>query len=560
MYLDEGTSYCVELADTTTLFNSKSIAEWFSGPVGESASAAPEKRIQLYLRRNPIVRLVKRILKKQTASAEDGLSAKLVSWNNITHAIPHRLGLVMPAGLRIALPPVEIPSSGRGLVVCGPALPTISPDGLDIQVRFRPEGKTRRKSSEITLARHHFSQFSPEEPWIKLQFSLEELQGASGSLVVECGSGPGANARNDLLALYELVISSEDTLKLNRARAFNQYRTKNELQFFESVYQHKIYEIEDDKEQTAEPDAPVEIPEATDAPPDGPPQPVVTSNAYSLSFELLDKKLNRPSVDFIGPLTGNPSAATISRSLDPEKNLRLLSICAGAARIETEYLKQFKRSKDMELTLLDINSVLLETAKRRLSKYCSVKAMVSDVNRLELPEGYFDIILCVSGLHHVVELEHVFAEIAKGLNDEGEFWSIGEYVGRNGNRLWPEAYEIANSFFMNLPDKYRVCRNPGSEPVVHQRMPNYDCSITTFEGIRSEDILPCLEREFEPVHVDTRCCFTWRLFDLAYLDNYDTSLPEDVAIVEKAVELEYDHYLHGGKPTVLNGIYKKRSR
>ncbi len=62
----------------------------------------------------------------------------------------------------------------------------------------------------------------------------------------------------------------------------------------------------------------------------------------------------------------------------------------------------------------------------------------------------------------------------------------------------------------------------------------------------------------EPVHVDTRCCFTWRLFDLAYLDNYDPRLSEDAAIVEKAVDLEFDHYRHGGKPTVFNGIFKKR--
>ncbi len=249
MYLDENTPYSVEIADRTTLFNSKSVGEWLSGPVGGGPATGPEGKLQLYLRRNPIVRSIKRILKKQTSSAKDGLNAKLVSWNNITHTTPHRLGLVMSAGSRVVFNNVKIPYSGRGVLVCGPALSKVSADGMDIIARFRPDHK--RKSSEITLAEYHFSEFDPEEPWVELQFPLDAIEGASGALVLECAAGPNHDARNDLLALYECVLSAEDTLRLNRARAFSQHRMRNELQFFKTVYDHKIYELEDDPEEMA---------------------------------------------------------------------------------------------------------------------------------------------------------------------------------------------------------------------------------------------------------------------------------------------------------------------
>ncbi len=176
------------------------------------------------------------------------------------------------------------------------------------------------------------------------------------------------------------------------------------------------------------------------------------SNAYNLSFELLYHKLNRPTPDFGGRLREKLSAFQPLSGPDSNKILRVLSLCSGAARIEIEFIRHLDHSKKLELTLLDINSSLLETAQSHLSRHCVLNTMVGDVNRLNLGGQQFDIILCVSGLHHVVELEHVTAEIAKGLSDKGEFWSIGEYIGRNGNRLWPEAYDIANSFFMGLPE------------------------------------------------------------------------------------------------------------
>ena len=194
----------------------------------------------------------------------------------------------------------------------------------------------------------------------------------------------------------------------------------------------------------------------------------------------------------------------------------------------------------IELTLTDINPDLLTRAKNRLAGKARVRSEVMNLNRLDLPRRTYDIIVCVSALHHVVELERVIGQSADALVEDGEFWSIGEYVGRNGTRLYEDAHAAANDYFRKLPAKYRVNRNPGSNAVTDDRLPNLDCSLTCFEGIRSAEIEPIMDRCFQPVEVIKYDCFLWRLFNLAYFDNYDLEQPGDREIVDEAIEIEAD--------------------
>ena len=89
-----------------------------------------------------------------------------------------------------------------------------------------------------------------------------------------------------------------------------------------------------------------------------------------------------------------------------------------------------------------------------------------------------------------------------------------------------------------------------------ERLPNLDCSLTCFEGIRSADIEPIMGRHFSPVEVIKYDCFLWRLFNLAYYDNYDLEMPSDREIVDKAVELEVEFVGRGGRPTAMWGVYR----
>ncbi|MDB5980208.1 MAG: protein of unknown function, putative Methyltransferase [Pseudomonas sp.] len=145
--------------------------------------------------------------------------------------------------------------------------------------------------------------------------------------------------------------------------------------------------------------------------------------------------------------------------------------------------------------------------------------------------------------------------ISNSLTEEGEFWSIGEAVGRNGNRLWPEAIEAADAVFSALPSRYRLNANT---KVVDDVIPDKDHSIACFEGIRSEEISALLECWLKPVEVYRLNCFLWRMVDLAYSDNFDLSMAEDRNWIIDMVKAEVQHYRKGGRGTELFGVYSRR--
>jgi SAM-dependent methyltransferase len=238
-----------------------------------------------------------------------------------------------------------------------------------------------------------------------------------------------------------------------------------------------------------------------------------------------------------------------------DRPIRILSLASGAARIEEGLIDGIDAER-IELVLTDLNPSLLSTARARLAHRARLETLELNLNQLTLPSRRFDVVVCVSALHHVVELEQLFAQVAASLLEDGEFWSIGEYIGRNGTRLYPEAYSIANDFFQALPEHYRVNRNPGGRGGVDDRLPNLDCSATCFEGIRSEEIVPLMDRYFAPVEVMKFDCFLWRLFNLAYFDNYDLGREEDLALVHSAIDLEEEFARAGGQPTAMHGVFR----
>lgn len=200
------------------------------------------------------------------------------------------------------------------------------------------------------------------------------------------------------------------------------------------------------------------------------PPTVAGENANAYAHRALGALIARSPPDFTGRLRMRASAGRV----------RMLSICSGAARIEAQFIAA--ANAPVELTLVDINRDLLEQAARQMPSNAILRLVQADVNRLPPIDDEFDIAVCVSGLHHLVELEHVLAVMSNALKRGGEFWSVGEQVGRNGSRLWPDDYRFANAIFRELPVRYRKNRNSRS---VDNDLPNKDCSAGCFEGIRS---------------------------------------------------------------------------
>lgn len=239
-----------------------------------------------------------------------------------------------------------------------------------------------------------------------------------------------------------------------------------------------------------------------------------------------------------------------------KRPLKLLSILSGAARIEEQLLAHC--GDGAELTLIDASPDLIERAAARLKAShpgARIDCMVGDINRGLPGAGRHDVILCVSALHHVANLEDVLSQINARLEDDGEFWSIGEQIGRNGNRLWPEALVAANAAFAALPERLRRNAHTGS---IDKEVSDHDFSTGCFEGIRSEELETMLEAHFIPDHVYKRNAFLWRLVDATYSDNFALEDEDDLRHLKDLVAAEAMHWVAGGRSTELHGVYRKK--
>jgi hypothetical protein len=272
---------------------------------------------------------------------------------------------------------------------------------------------------------------------------------------------------------------------------------------------------------------------------------------HRLSSELLEKSLGKSIPDFAARL-----ADRIAHT-GKTSRLRVLSLCSGDAAKELRLLQAVKQPERISITLVDRDGALLTAAKEKLEGLCDVDLMETDPNSIDLQGARYDIILCFGALGRLVELERVVEQIWKGLMQEGEFWSIGQYIGWNGAQLWPDAYPIANAFFRRMPERYRI-NHSWPDKRVDTDIPTFDFSIGTFECIRSQEIETALGRMLLPHTVTKQSCFVWRFFDPAYRLNYDVRREVDLRLIHAAVALDAEHQRQGGKPSNLDGVYRRR--
>ena len=239
-----------------------------------------------------------------------------------------------------------------------------------------------------------------------------------------------------------------------------------------------------------------------------------------------------------------------------DRPVRILSLCSGAAGIERRLIAD--AGCPVEITLFDLNEKLMQEAIAALSSVVQTSAVLGDINVISAEQFgtlTFDIAMFVSGLHHVVEIEHVLQTVIELLVPNGEFWIIGEAIGRNGNQLWPEALDAANRIFSLLPERFRHNALTGR---VDSTVPETDFSARSFEGIRSEEIESLLLRYLDPVELWRRNCFLWRLLNPAYFHNYDLRSEEDRYIVLSLVAAEYNLWKRGGRPAESHSVYRRR--
>jgi SAM-dependent methyltransferase len=172
--------------------------------------------------------------------------------------------------------------------------------------------------------------------------------------------------------------------------------------------------------------------------------------------------------------------------------VHFLSLGAGNGDLEINLAKTLKG--DFTIDCVDLNPAMLNRGRQAAQN----EGVSSHLNFLEAdlntwgPFTEYDAIIANQSLHHVVNLEGLFAQVKRSLRPCGQFL-ISDMIGRNGHQRWPEALEVIHEFWQKLPPSYRFNQLVGYYEEMYQ---SWDCSVEGFEGVRSQDILPLLLEHF----------------------------------------------------------------
>jgi hypothetical protein len=168
----------------------------------------------------------------------------------------------------------------------------------------------------------------------------------------------------------------------------------------------------------------------------------------------------------------------------------------------------------------------------------------------------YDGIMASHSLHHMVDLEGIYAAAYDSLADHGVF-ATSDMIGRNGHMRWPEVRLFIDFVWPFLTARQRC------NTLLSRAEPAYidhDCSTVGFEGVRAQEVLPLLLRQgFHParflgfgglVDVFVDRCFGWHL---------DPANPDDVFLIRRIGFLN-DVLLDAGvvKPTMMLAWFTKQ--
>lgn len=210
-------------------------------------------------------------------------------------------------------------------------------------------------------------------------------------------------------------------------------------------------------------------------------RPVLEEFGYSHPEAFFERQLAE-AYDSAAPTAREPARFVSIGSGNCDAEVRVASGLVASGR--THFV----------LECLDINPEMLARGKALAESEClaaQLQVLQGDFNNWS-PTRHYQAVLANQSLHHVVNLEGLFDAVAKAIGETGRFIT-SDMIGRNGHARWPEALEIVQEFWRELPDRYRYNQQLHRQEEVFA---NWDCSVEGFEGIRAQDILPLLIERF----------------------------------------------------------------
>lgn len=177
---------------------------------------------------------------------------------------------------------------------------------------------------------------------------------------------------------------------------------------------------------------------------------------------------------------------------------------------------------------------------RRLAEEAGLSGITyaaADLNTLRLEPGSADAVFAHSAVHHVQDLEYLYATVRAALRPGGVF-HLHEFVGPTRFQWTDAQLRLVNEFMDALPPRLR--RLPNGTPKGAMRRPTVDEMIAAdpSEAVRSAELVAALDPFFEVVEERRTggALLHLALGDIA--QNFDPANPEDRSILLELFALE----------------------
>jgi SAM-dependent methyltransferase len=156
---------------------------------------------------------------------------------------------------------------------------------------------------------------------------------------------------------------------------------------------------------------------------------------------------------------------------------------------EAEWLA---RGASAQLDVYELSARVMRAIRRGIRRDLRRRARCvrTDLNFVHLPPATYDAIWSSGCLHHIVNLEALFAEVERALKPGGLF-AIRDYVGERRMRFAPERLARVNAALQQIPARFR--RVTAVEP------PPLN-GLSPFCGVRADDIVRLATARFDVIH------------------------------------------------------------
>jgi ubiquinone/menaquinone biosynthesis C-methylase UbiE len=185
----------------------------------------------------------------------------------------------------------------------------------------------------------------------------------------------------------------------------------------------------------------------------------------------------------------------VTRYLSKIKVHRAVGFGVGAAGFE---LTLVQANIVQEYHLYDVSEKALELAQEsaaRLGIENRVHFYCQDLNELDFPENYYDLVSFISSLHHVTQLEAVLEKLYKAIVPGGLLFA-NEYIGPNRFAAPENHLQYARRFFRILDKSFKKDFPELPLPTVEEVI-----LADPTEAVHSEEIVANLQKFFDKVEI-----------------------------------------------------------